>query len=230
MVIQSPETVYLDPARQASPQVFEQLRKMIINLDFPPGTLLIRADLMAKFGVSQTPIRDALLKLSEEELVDIYPQHATIVSKIDTTQALQEHFLRLALELEVVETLATSERQDFIEPLKQILLRQAASLEARDFTRFSTDDTSFHEGMCEAAGVPRLWQLVRSRGGHVARLRRLHLPEGDKAKIVLSNHYEVINAIERRMPQLAREALRHHLSGTLSQLETIKERYPEYMR
>lgn len=230
MTIHTQDSLYLDPSRQASPQVFEQLRRMIINMDYPPGTVLVRAELMANFGVSQTPIRDALLKLAEEELVDIFPQHATVVSKIDTTKALQEHFLRLAVELEVVEMLATSSVQDFVEPLEQILQRQHKALEARDLTTFSAEDMNFHERMCEAAGVQRLWQLVRSRSGHVARLRRLHLPEGDKATVILSNHHEVLRAIQRRMPHLAREALRHHLSGTLSQLDTIRERHPEYMR
>ena len=71
----------LDRDRQAAPQVFERLRGLIISLDLPPGSPLSRAALAAQFGVSSTPIRDALMRLEEEGLVDVFPQYATVVSR-----------------------------------------------------------------------------------------------------------------------------------------------------
>ena len=75
---------------------------MIIALELPPGSPLSRAALATQFGVSSTPIRDALMRLAEEGLVDVFPQHATVVSRIDVGLAQQAHFLRQALELEIV--------------------------------------------------------------------------------------------------------------------------------
>src|SRR5450631_1887046 len=98
----------LDRERQAAPQVFERLRSMIIALDLPPGSPLSRAALATQFGVSSTPIRDALMRLAEEGLVDVFPQHATVVSRIDVKRAQQAHFLRQALELEIVRSLAVA--------------------------------------------------------------------------------------------------------------------------
>ncbi|MFX8242954.1 GntR family transcriptional regulator, partial [Acinetobacter baumannii] len=79
----------LDRSRHAAPQVFEHLRELIIGVRLVPGTVLQRAELAAQYGLSQTPIRDALIKLGEEGLVDIFPQHATVVSAINVTQARQ---------------------------------------------------------------------------------------------------------------------------------------------
>src|ERR1700736_7004311 len=98
----------LDRDRQAAPQVFERLRGMIISLELPPGSPLSRAALAGQFGVSSTPVRDALMRLEEEGLVDVFPQHATVVSQIDVGRAQQAHFLRQALELEIVRLLAAS--------------------------------------------------------------------------------------------------------------------------
>src|SRR3954468_21526908 len=98
----------LDRARQAAPQVFERLRNAILALELPPGSPLSRTDLAAQFGVSSTPIRDALMRLEEEGLVDVFPQHATVVSRVDVGRAEQAHFLRQALELEIVRALAVS--------------------------------------------------------------------------------------------------------------------------
>src|SRR6476646_2368637 len=96
----------LDRDRQAAPQVFERLRGMIISLALPPGSALSRAELAAQFGVSSTPIRDALMRLEEEGMVDVFPQYATVVSRVDVRLAQQAHFLRQAVELEIVRALA----------------------------------------------------------------------------------------------------------------------------
>ena len=96
----------LDRDRQAAPQVFERLRGMIISLELPPGSPLSRAALAGQFGVSSTPIRDALMRLEEEGLVDVFPQYATVVSRVDVRLAQQAHFLRQAIELEIVRALA----------------------------------------------------------------------------------------------------------------------------
>src|SRR6201992_3056125 len=108
----------LDRSRHAAPQVFERLREMILSLELAPGTVLSRADLANRYGLSQTPVRDALMKLGEEGLVDIYPQHATVVSQINVTSALQAHFLRRSIELEVVRTLAEQRDAVLIAPLR----------------------------------------------------------------------------------------------------------------
>src|SRR5204863_8785480 len=92
----------LDRDRQASPQVFERLRGMIISLELPLGSPLSRAALAGRSGVSSTPIRDALMRLEEEGLVDVFPQYATVVSRVDVRLAQQAHFLRQAVELEIV--------------------------------------------------------------------------------------------------------------------------------
>src|SRR6195952_4744305 len=112
-----PRAERLDRDRQAAPQVFERLRSMIISLDLPPGSPLSRAALAGQFGVSSTPIRDALMRLEEEGLVEVFPQYATAVSRIDIGLAQQAHFLRLALELEIVKALALNHTAPLLDQL-----------------------------------------------------------------------------------------------------------------
>src|SRR6201989_3008275 len=103
----------LDRDRQAAPQVFERLRGMIISLELPPGSPLSRAALAGQFGVSSTPIRDALMRLDGKGLVAVFPQYATGVSRIDVRLAQQAHFLRQAVELEIVRALAIRHEDAF---------------------------------------------------------------------------------------------------------------------
>ncbi|WP_026871368.1 GntR family transcriptional regulator [Inquilinus limosus] len=222
--------IQLDRARQAAPQVFERLREQIIALTLAPGSVLARNELMAQFGVSQTPIRDALLRLAEEGLVDIFPQHATVVSPIDLAAARQAHFLRRSVELEVVRSLALREDRSFVAPLRTLIARQRAMLDAEDFEAFAETDQSLHRQLCEAAEVPDLWALIRSRSGHLDRLRRLHLPVPGKAQSILDDHARILDAIAEGDADRAQEALRRHLSGTLAQVDEIRARFPDYVR
>jgi DNA-binding GntR family transcriptional regulator len=220
----------LDRSRQAAPQVFERLRELIVSMELSPNTVLSRVDLAAWFGVSQTPVRDALLKLGEEGLVDIFPQHATVVSRIDLASAKQAHFLRRSIELEVVGTLAASPSPELMARLRTQIDLQVALMGADTYTEFILADQAFHRLMYEAAGVPDLFDLVRRLSGHVDRLRRLDLPSAGKAKAVVRDHRKVLEAISRGDVQAARDALRQHLSGTLAKVDEIVALHPEYVR
>jgi len=70
---------------------------------------------------------------------------------------------------------------------------------------------------------------VRSRSGHIDRLRRLHLPSPGKAQDIVRHHKLIVKAIDAAEPDEAQKHLRTHLSGTLSELARIRSRYPEYL-
>ena len=80
-----------------------------------------------------------------------------------------------------------------------------------------------------AADKQDLWALVRSRSGHIDRLRRLHLPSPGKAQDIVRHHRLIAKAIDAGEPDEAQKHLRTHLSGTLNYLDTIRARYPEYL-
>lgn len=216
--------------RQAAPQVFEHMRDMIISMTLPPGSVLSRSELAAQYGISQTPVRDALMRLSEEGLVDIFPQHATVVSAVNIALAQQAHFLRRSVELEVVRALAQSPATAPVDALRASIVRMNAMLAAQDYTEFSLTDQSFHKMMYEAAQVPDLWPLVRRQSGHLDRLRRLHLPIAGKGEAVIHDHTAIVDAIAAGDPVGAQDCLRAHLSGTLANLDEIRARFQTYLK
>lgn len=226
----APKAERLERGRQAAPQVFERLRGAILSLDLTPGTILSRASLATQFGVSSTPIRDALMRLEEEGLVDVFPQHATVVSPIDLTLARQAHFLRRSLELEIVRSLALAPNPPLIAKLTGVLAQQQVLLEAQDFVAFAEADQLFHRHLYEAARMHDLWTLVRSRSGHIDRLRRLHLPTPGKAQEIVQHHRLIVQAIAAGKPEEAQQHLRDHLSGTLARVDEIKAQFPDYIR
>jgi DNA-binding GntR family transcriptional regulator len=225
----SPLKIRLDRTRLAAPQVLEQLRAAILSLELAPGTVLVRQELADRFGVSQTPVREALLRLSEEGLVDVFPQHATLVSRIDIAAAREAHFLRRSIELELVHQLALQAPTGLIDQLKAIIAQQAALSVAQRYGDFVEADRAFHRLMYEAGSVLGLWELVGRVSGHVDRLRRLHLPTAGKTEAILRDHRAIVRAIEAKDPAAAQTALRRHLSGTLSAVNEICRQYPDYV-
>lgn len=220
----------LDRSRQSAPQVFEHLRELIITMRLTPGTVLQRADLAAQYGLSQTPIRDALIKLGEEGLVDIFPQHATVVSAVSVPLARQAHFLRRSIELEIVHTLAQRADVALITRLRDSIEVQRVLAERENYAEFVLADQGFHRQLYEAAQVPELWAMVRRQSGNLDRLRNLHVPIPGKTRRVIRDHGAIVDAIAAGQPEAAQQALREHLSGTLAQLDEIRGRFPHYLK
>lgn len=219
----------LDPTRHAAPQVVEALRAAIISLELAPGSTLDRGVLAQKFGVSQTPVRDALMRLSEEGLVLVRAQSATQVTRIDVPAAREAHFLRRSIEIEIARLLAVSHEPAVIDELRGQLSHQAGLAAAKDFLGFIAADKEFHRLMYLAAGLPRLWQVVARMSGHVDRLRLLHIPSSGKTESILASHLSILEAIASRDAEAAQNAVRDHLSGTLASVDEIQQRYPEYL-
>ncbi len=217
-------------SQQAAAQVFDQLRDLILSLTLAPGTALSRLRLQAQFGVSSTPVRDALMRLEEAGLVEVFPQSGTIVSLIDVALARQAQFLRRALEQEVVRTLAAAPDSALVERLKVVVDEQKGHARKQDLERFNEADLAFHHMLFDAAGVSHLWMLIRNRSGHIDRIRRLHLPIGDKAKQIVRDHSAIVNAIADGLPDRAQTEMRDHLSRSLAFSDELRARFPGYFK
>jgi GntR family transcriptional regulator, rspAB operon transcriptional repressor len=219
----------IDRRLPASMQVYEDLRAKIVALAIKPGEALSRPNLAETYGLSQTPVRDAFLKLQQEGLVEVYPQSRTMVTKIDVEAAREAQFLRTAIEVEIVRTLTLDTGKQKLAQAQQILSQQRLSfLEHGNLSAFSALDKIFHLALCTAAGHGELWDLVLRRSGHIDRLRNLNLPDPGKAAEILADHGDILQAIMASDLPKAEAAVRRHLSGTLAAIEQIRQRHPLY--
>lgn len=210
--------------------VFDVLREEIISLALAPGTMLSRQELQERFGFSSTPIRDALMRLQEERLVDIFPQHATVVSAIDLDLARQGQFLRRSVELELVRELALAPQPAVLQKMRSLIRQQSAFADLGEHEAFVAADHAFHRSLYGAAQMAVLWELVRRQSGHIDRLRRLHLPKEGKMREILAAHTAIVDAIEARDPTAAQVALRDHLSRSLDFVPSLRDLHPTYFR
>jgi DNA-binding GntR family transcriptional regulator len=210
--------------------LFEQVREAILSLKLVPGSPLSRTDLQRQFGVSSTPVRDALMRLGELGLVEVFPQSRTVVSLIDVGLARQAQLLRRSIELELVHLLSSQENQEFVRTSRVLIGKQRQYARSGDLEAFNQVDLTFHKTMYEAAGAIDLWELVRRQSVHIDRIRRLHLPVGGKASQIVQDHSEIVRAIAGRDAAAAQAALRSHLSKSLAFSDELQIRFPAYFR
>jgi DNA-binding GntR family transcriptional regulator len=83
--------------------------------------------------------------------------------------------------------------------------------------------------MYGAAQLMSVWHMIRGASGNLDRLRRLHVPINGKAQAVLEEHAGIARAIAEGDPAGAQVWVRRHLSGTLTELNSLRERYPDYI-
>jgi DNA-binding GntR family transcriptional regulator len=209
----------------ASALVYEEVRNRIISLSLLPETTLVRAELAESFNVSQSPVREAIMRLEQDGLVVSYPQSRTVVTKIDVARIREEHFLRVAAECEVVRQLAEAKESSAVVKAKGIVKMQEALVgDIEQIDLFKQLDETFHAALFNGVSQSNLHLQITARSGHLARVRTLDLPRAGKMISVLEGHKAIIDAIQSGDGNAASAEMRQHLSGTMERLpQIIKE-------
>ena len=204
------------------------LRGLIETAEFPPGLRLSENDLAERFGVSRTPVREALLGLRDDRLVDIVPQLGTFVTRITRSALEDAQFIRQSLECAAVADAARQADEDDISELRAIVMRQARTRDAGDLDCFYALDDEFHSRLCSIGGRAVAWSISQRASGHLNRVRRLSLPMHDYIAEMVTQHTAVVDAVAERDPAAAEEQLRAHLSRVLTGLGEIALAQPAY--
>jgi DNA-binding GntR family transcriptional regulator len=212
-------------------QVYDDLNQRILSLELPPNLSLSRTELSKFYGISQTPLRDALLRLETDHLLRIYPQSRTVVSPINVNDVRETQFLRNAVEKDIVGLLSSESQGSSLLPAEDSIMRmdRIASQQEVDFEAFDREDKIFHASLFQAAGKTGLFEMIEARSGNLNRIRRLHLSFREDAKParVVEDHRSILVAIAEGDAGKARAAMRSHLSHTLDRLEELRLRFPD---
>lgn len=213
----------------ASGRIYDDLRQRILSLELPPGTNLLRAELAAKYQVSQTPLRDALQRLEQDGLVQIFPQSRTLVTRIDVALVHEAYFLRTALETEVVRQLARTGAPEAVKRGRSVLeLQQSVASDQSQLRLFHELDEYFHRVLFDGLDRSSLHSLIRARAGHLDRVRRLQVHSPAKILAILDGHTAILNAIEAQDEVAAITATRDHLRKGPDWVEEFRIRNAEY--
>jgi DNA-binding GntR family transcriptional regulator len=215
-------------AATASARIYADLRAELVSLQRRPGEVVSEAEIALSYGVSRTPVREAILKLSDEGLLEIFPQSGIFVSRIPLAALPEAIIVRKALEATTAQLAAERATASQILVLHAILERQREANAARDREAFHHADELFHATIAETAGYPGIWTLIQQVKVHVDRYRRLTLPQAGRMGRVIVEHESVLSAIEGHDPSTARIAMEFHLESLRDNISATQNINPEF--
>jgi DNA-binding GntR family transcriptional regulator len=215
-------------AATAASRIYSDLRNELVSLQRRPGEVISEADIALSYGVSRTPVREAILKLSDEGLLEIFPQSGIFVSRIPLAALPEAIIIRKALETTTAQMAAERATASQILNLHSILQRQHEANAARDSDAFHQADEAFHATIADIAGYPGIWTLIQQVKVHVDRYRRLTLPQVGRIGRTITEHESVLDAIEAHDPDAARSAMEFHLDRLLADISATQSINPEF--
>lgn len=213
-------------AGRAATQIHAILRDEIVCMQLKPLETLNEKQLGERFGVSRTPVREALLRLADEGLVEIYPQSGTFVSRIPRRSLYEAILIRKALEATTVSLAIAAMKDDCLELLdaNQRALEEAAN--SGDIPQFHKLDTAFHQLIADIAGYPGIWAVIAQVKVQIDRYRYITLPQTGRLDLVITEHAAIIEGMRSRDDRTAVSAMSQHIGRMTEELQDIEHLDP----
>ncbi|MFZ4748040.1 MAG: GntR family transcriptional regulator [Sphingomonas sp.] len=198
----------------ASEEAYQQLRDRILDGTLKPGGSLIERDLCSQFGISRTPVREALRRLTADGLAEMRPRRSIIVSSFCEEELGEIFELGIVLESFVAGLAAQKASSADIGELETILADMEGLLQHRGDSEsfaYAKLDQAFHDRIAQAAHNPRVSQILRQTVSLrlLANLMEHYVPRD--FKVSLTQHRMIVQAIAAGDAEWAQTAMGSHI-------------------
>lgn len=208
---------------------YHKLRQDIIYCDLTPGQKLPVRDLEEQFALGRTPVREALVRLSELGLVYTIPQSGTYVSRIDLHRAEDARFMREHLESCVIRECCARLTDEGKATLEKIIAAQEKALTANDARAFFEYDNEFHQAIFNIAGRHTVWATLEAHNTHLQRFRWLRTQvKGLDWSNIMTQHQQMLQAIMNRDPEEANFLALAHAHLMFSEYRAVTDAFPDF--
>ena len=202
-----------------SERVYQILRRRIREMELPPGARLPKNEIALELGVSRAPVSEAISRLADEGLVDVFPQNGSFVSPIRTADIRESLMIRTGLEVEVARRVTRDVNPELLTLLERNLAEQAQALKDNDMVRLDALDESFHATITSFVDSTRIQRFLDESRALLDRPRFHSLPEHGRSNDTLAEHSRIVDAIRTGDVELAGAAMRVHLGMVTSAIE-----------
>ena len=199
--------------RTIAGQVAERLKAEILAGERPPGARLRQVEIARAYGVSTTPVREALATLQRQGLVRLHPQRGAVVF-LPSVDDLRHHYeIRAALEALAAAKAAERFEPEWAAPLDALLAQMRHDIEASEYVALNQ---RFHTTLYEHSGRAQLVAMIAAlRDASSAYLHIYRAAEDFPAERLDVEHRAILAACMARDPERAAAATRAHLENTV---------------
>ena len=198
--------------------IYNELKRRIIEMEYPPGSAIVEKDLISEFKVSRTPVREAILKLSQNGLVDLKPRVGTYVSQIDLSEVKYAYEVKKNLEGLASELAAQRANENEIKELFDIIERFKSYDIVKDYKYCIKDDQRFHQIIRNASRNPILIKTLEELNIRTARFLQYIQYVLDDYDWFSKSLIEIAEAIRDKDTEKAYKSTARHTEAFLEQL------------
>ena len=201
----------MQPMPTISTRIYKELAAQIIRGALSPGQKLEEMQLAAQFGVSRTPVREALRELAARGFIDLIPRRGGVVTRIGLEQLVD--MMEAECEVEALCARLAAQRMTALEKseLEAIYLEMDALAGDQKQSEYLEKNQEFHARLCAGAHNATIGAMTRELRDRLAPFRQQQALTAEKRfKQSMQEHREIVQAIMGSHAEQAYEAMRHH--------------------
>jgi DNA-binding GntR family transcriptional regulator len=216
----------MHPAMTMVERAYRAIRQRILDNVWPPGHQALEQEVAVALGMSRTPVREAILQLRNEGLVEVIPRHGLRVLPVSATDMREIYEILTALECMAAERLARRKPDaKLLKPLVDATRAMDKALKAGDADAWAAADEVFHAQLVDLAGNRQLQATVMNYWDRAHRARMVTLRLRPKPVSSTREHMALVERLAAGDAQGAAEANRNHRERASRELLAIFEHY-----
>lgn len=201
-------------------EIANQLRDMIVEGDLKPGQKVPEPELCGRFGVSRTPLREALKVLAAEGIVQLLPNRGAVVAKITQEEIEQIFPIMGVLEALAGELACERITEDDLEKLRRLHKTMIAHYRRAEWLPYSKLNRAIHEAIFAVAGNPSLSAIYQQLIIRIHAIRFVARKSPQRWHQAVDEHEQMMEALERRDGKKLARIMKLHLRN---KAEMVKE-------
>lgn len=201
----------LSTARSRVQQVRDQLEDDIVNGRMRPGEQMQIEQLMTRFGVSRTPVREALQQLEISGLIEVQPKRGTFVTEVGVAELIQMFEVMAELEALCARLAARRATRQVLDEVEQALADCEVQCALKALNAYYYANEQFHQLIYQACGNPFLVQQTLALKNRLKPYRRLQLQMRNRMEQSLQEHQEITQALQQGDAETAARVAREHV-------------------
>ncbi len=204
-------------------QIYQMVRNMIVVGRLKPGESINEVSIAEALGVSRTPVREAVKRISDEGLIKVIAQTGTFVSPISRTDLEEAYVIRRALEMESARRAATKFDSRAAEALDDNIAAHRLAIGRARYTAAIQLDDVFHRTIAEICGFPAIWKAVDISKAQMDRGRYLAIPKPGYGEQTIEQHTAILHALRDQDAEKAAAAMEQHLETSFRNTLEVAE-------
>ncbi len=192
-------------------RAYYAIRELIVTLELAPGAVVREPELTEQLGIGRTPVREALRRLAQERLVEVFPRRGMFVTKVDVRDLVRLCEVRVALEPEAARLAAERATQADLAELRGVLA-ELDGRRKRDPRALIDLDERIHRAIYHASHNPYLAETLEQYYAHALRIWMVALARTDIGAAV-GGHHAVLEAVVRGDGARAARLMREHVES-----------------